>query len=413
VLKSTPGGRPSYEPKRFCEDAPLALQTALADPGRGRGGFSIDPKKLMEPSNTLSDRRGSLEVKHANPTDAADWDNFVNQHPEGRYCHLWGYRAALERAYGYRCVYLRFLIDGSLCGVFPSICHPRHKKWLISQPFNEYGGPLTRELSPAQYGELSSLLLETIKEQGRSAIEVRGGIGCEQAALAGHWTRQVLHSYALLNLEDPEKLWRKALTNEARKGVNKARKSGLTTEIRRGTGAIENPFYDLYLDSMKRLGVPPHSKRFFEELAAGIGDRLLAAWVMGSSGPAAILLGAATGRRVHIFVIASDPGAWSMRPSDLAHWELIAWACQQGMQVFDFGSARYAGQIQFKKKWGVSLYDYGFYVISTPGSQSPAKIQTVNTSSRTMTTMATIWRRFMPLPLTRVFGPPIRKYLTK
>jgi hypothetical protein len=164
---------------------------------------------------------------------------------------------------------------------------------------------------------------------------------------------------------------------------------------------------------MKRLGVPPHSQAFFEHLAAGIGDRLVAAWVMMESAPAAILLGATTGRRIHIFVIASDPNAWPMRPSDLAHWELISWACQEGLQVFDFGSARYGGQIQFKKKWGVSLYDYGLYLIASPGSRAGLKIQTVQPSSRSMTAMSTLWRRLMPLPLTRMLGPPIRKYLTK
>ncbi len=102
-----------------------------------------------------------------------------------------------------------------------------------------------------------------------------------------------------------------------------------------------------------------------------------------------------------------------MRPSDLAHWELICWACQQGFQVFDFGSARYAGQIQFKKKWGVALYDYGFYLIAPPEIRPTLKIETVKTSSGSMSVMSDIWRRFMPLPFTRVLGPPIRKFLSK
>lgn len=369
--------------------------------------------RVPEPSQELSLSQDSLVVRRAEAGRAAEWDRFVNEHPEGRCSHLWGYRTALEKAYGYRCVYLEFLSEVKLCGVFPSIWRSRHGGWLISQPFNEYGGPLTRGLTSEQYRELTSLLLESAQEEQCRSIEVRGGIGSEEAAQAGEWIKQPLHSYALLNLEEPDRLWRKALTNEARKGVNKARKSGLTAEIRRGVAAVQEPFFDLYLDSMKRLGVPPHSQSFFDHLAEGIGDRLVAAWVMKDSRPAAILLGATTGRRVHIFVIASDRHAWAMRPSDLAHWELISWACQEGLRVFDFGSARYGGQIQFKKKWGVSLYDYGFYLIASPEFRAHLKIQTVQTSSRSMTAMSTLWRRLMPLPLTRMLGPPIRKYLTK
>ncbi len=367
------------------------------------------PKPGYDPSV----RSASFVVSWANSADAEIWDRFVEGHPEGRYSHLWGYRTTLEKTYGYRCVYLKFLLEGKLCGVFPSIRLRRHGGWLISQPFNEYGGPLTLDLSAEQYLELTSLLLEAAHKENCRAIEVRGGIGCDDAAQAGDWIRQPLHSYALLDLGEPDQLWRKALTNEARKGVNKARKSGLTAEIRRGGNAVRDPFYHLYLVSMKRLGVPPHSLQFFQHLAEGIGNRLVAAWVLSQARPVAILLGATTGRRVHIFIIASDPAAWAMRPSDLAHWELINWACQEGFKVFDFGSARYAGQIQFKKKWGVSLYDYSFYLIAPPEARPGLKIETVRTSSESMAAMATLWRWMMPLHLTRVIGPPIRKFLTK
>jgi CelD/BcsL family acetyltransferase involved in cellulose biosynthesis len=358
-------------------------------------------------------RAAPLTVRRASSEDAAAWDQFVNAHPEGRYSHLWGYREALEKAYGYRCVQLQFFSEGQLCGVFPYIKHPRNNGWLISQPFTEYGGPLTGNLTEDQYRELTELMLASAGEEKCRSIEVRGGMGCDAAAQAGGWIRQLLHSYAVLELDDPEKLWKKTVTHEARKGVNKARKSGLTAEVRRGASAVHDPFYQLYLVSMKRLGVPPHSKQFFEHLAAGIGERLVACWVMSGSEPAAILLGATSAQRIHIFVIASDPEAWPRRPSDLAHWELICWAYNQGLRVFDFGSARYGGQIQFKKKWGVSLYDYGFYLIAPPDARSGLKSQTVQTSSKSMAAMSAIWRTAVPLSMTRLIGPSLRRYLTK
>lgn len=370
---------------------------------------------MMAPESTprLDEPVSSLEMRRAGEADAQEWDQFVHQHPEGRYSQLWGYKTALEKAYGYRCPYLKFTCGGRLRAIFPSIRHSRHGGWLISQPFNEYGGPLAQGLAADQYRDLTNLMLQAAREENCRAIEIRGGIGCDEAAQAGGWVKQPLHSYAVLNLDDPEKLWRKSLTNEARKGVNKARKSGLTCEIRSGRRAVENPFFHLYLDSMKRLGVPPHSQTFFRYLAEGIQDRLIAAWVLQESRPVAVLLGATTGRRVQIFVIASDPQAWSARPSDLAHWEFIESACRQGMQVFDFGSARYGGQIQFKKKWGVSLYDYGYYLIAPPELRARLKIQSVQSSSRSMSAMSRLWRSVMPLAATRVFGPPIRKLLTK
>jgi CelD/BcsL family acetyltransferase involved in cellulose biosynthesis len=391
-------------------ERPELIQGTLAG---ARCLFSDPPMSSPENNPPPTPTPWTLRVRAARPEDAESWDRFVDAHPEGRYCHLWGYKRALERAYGYRCVYLNFQEGENLIGVFPSIKVKRHRGWLISQPFNEYGGPLIHDLSPDQHRDLTRHLVQAAQEEDCNAIEVRGGIGCEQIAKDAGWVKQPLHSYALLNLGDSDQIWRRSLTNEARKGVNKARKSGLTAEIRKGAAAVQDPFYDLYLVSMKRLGVPPHSFRFFAEFARGIGERLVAAWVLREAQPVAILLGATTGRRVHIFVIASAPEAWPMRPSDLAHWELIHWACREGFQVFDFGSARYAGQIQFKKKWGVTLHDYSFYLIGPPGAMGKLKSETVRTSSRSMEAMATLWRWAVPLPLTRILGPPIRKYLTK
>ena len=72
-----------------------------------------------------------------------------------------------------------------------------------------------------------------------------------------------LHAYAILQLGSEDQVWRKSLTNEARKGANKARASGLFTQIRVGSQAVADPFYDLYLRSMKRLGVKVPKEKMF------------------------------------------------------------------------------------------------------------------------------------------------------
>jgi len=354
-----------------------------------------------------------LIITRARADDAEAWDEFVERHPEGQFCHLWGFRQVLEETYRYRCVYLNIFSQGKLVGVFPSIAVKRGSGRLISQPFNEYGGPLTENLSANEHKQLTELLLRAAREEDCQSVEIRGGIGCEQAAESGGWIKHPLHSYAVLMLDEKNRLWWNSLTYEARKGVNRARKAGLSVEIRRAARAVENPFYKLYLISMKRLGVPPHAARFFEQLAAGLGNRVVAAWVKRNENPIAILLGVVTGQRIHIFATASEPNSWEMRPNDLAHWELISWACTEGLRVFDFGSARYRGQIHYKKKWGVSFHEYCYYVIGPPHRAANMRIQTVQSSSRFMMAIANLWRRFVPLAATAALGPPIRKYLTK
>ena len=48
------------------------------------------------------------------------WDEYVLTHPEGRFCHLMGYRKVLEETYGYRAVYFAIEKDRRIVGVLPS-----------------------------------------------------------------------------------------------------------------------------------------------------------------------------------------------------------------------------------------------------------------------------------------------------
>jgi hypothetical protein len=355
-----------------------------------------------------------LSLTRAAPDDAQGWDAFVDEHSEGRFSQLWGYRRVLEEAFGYRCVYLNILSCGRRVGVFPSVIVRRRSRRLVSQPFSEYGGPLTEGLSEEQLRLLPNLLMQVAAEENCRSIEIRGGIGCEPMAQSKMCQQHPLHFYGKLDLSERDQLWRRSLTHEARKDVARARREGLKAEIRCGTDAVGGPFYGLYLKSMKRLGVPPHSHVFFAKLGQWLGNRLLAAWIAAADSVViSVLLGVVTGTRVHIFVTASEPRAWPLRPNDLAHWTLIEWAASQGLKTFDFGSARYAGQIQFKKKWGVRLHEYGYYSIAPLGSGAGSRSQTTNTDSRSMVVMSRAWKRMVPPRLARLLGPPLRKYLTK
>src|SRR5215831_20455345 len=119
----------------------------------------------------------TLTVRKAQPAEAEAWDDFVSAHPEGRFCHLWGFRQPLEKAYGYKCVYLTIFLNAEQIGIFPSIAVQHGSHRLVSQPFNEYGGPLLRNLSPELYPQLAESLLQAAYEENCRSIEIRGGLG--------------------------------------------------------------------------------------------------------------------------------------------------------------------------------------------------------------------------------------------
>jgi CelD/BcsL family acetyltransferase involved in cellulose biosynthesis len=352
-----------------------------------------------------------LEVPPAQDAEAQAWDDFVEGHAEGRFSQLWGFRKVFEETYGYRCLYLKILLNGRLAGVFPAVAVRSGSPRLVSLPFHEYGGPLVQGLSAEDCDLLVPQLLKAARQEGCRSVEIRGGAGCQALGGCAGVQEHRLHSYATLPLQDPDWLWRKALNSEARKAVNRARQGGLSAQVRRGSAAIEDPFYQLYLVSMKRLGVPPHSLRFFTELVSALGERVVAASVSLKSETVAVLLGAVVGSRVQIYVTASSPLGWHLRPNDLAHWELITWACREGLRTFDFGSARYPGQIHFKRKWGCEFHPYSYYLMGD--AADTVRIHTVDSSSTLMRWSANVWRWTVPIAVTRILGPPLRKYLTK
>src|SRR6266404_3281016 len=128
---------------------------------------------------TQSPVSAALNFVATTSADQPQWDAFVESHPESRFCQLWGYRQVLESTYGYRTAYYKLMLDDRIVGVFPSIVVRRGRGRLVSQPFQEYGGPLLNGASAIGYEQLAERLVEIASANGCSTLEFRGGVGCE------------------------------------------------------------------------------------------------------------------------------------------------------------------------------------------------------------------------------------------
>ena len=176
----------------------------------------------------------ALSVRVAQASDAREWDEYVIAHREGRFCHRCAYREVLERVYGYKGVYLQILADGDLAGVFPTMLCGRGARRLISQPFNEYGGPLTGELTANQYEELGGLLLEVAADHGCESYEIRGGLNIGVEDDTTGWARHKLYQYAVLDMDGFTDPATDAFKRQAKKSTRRAVEAGLEVDILRG-----------------------------------------------------------------------------------------------------------------------------------------------------------------------------------
>ena len=347
--------------------------------------------------------------------DRETWDRFVESHEQGRFCHLFHYSDVVA-CYGYRPVRIAFVRGGTLVAALPAALTESllFGRKLVSQPFSEYGGLL---VDPALDGEdmvrIYELLEDYLKRVPRlRALELHGGHGIRAPFRPGPFVLQNPHHVAVLALDRPaDELWQKVVQYSVRKGVNKAQGHGVEAVAECDLAIIRERFYPLYLKSMKRLGVPPHSLAYYVRCSELLGDRLKIFWAVRDKEFLAGLLGFVCGDRVNIINIVSDPDSWKYAPNDLIHWEFIKWAAEAGLKHFDFGSVRYDGQRTYKKKWGAAFEDHGYYLLSRDASR--AAQATFNSSSPRMMSMSKIWSSYVPETVAQLAGPLIRKHLVR
>lgn len=346
--------------------------------------------------------------------DSAAWDHFVEHHDQARFCHRFGY-ASVAECYGYVPRNICFVRGGEIVGVLPTVQFksPFFGRRLISQPFSEYGGLLLNsELREGDGNEIFAALAAyagTHPEIG--SVEMHGNHGVPES-WRDNWTVHSLpHHVAVLRLDRPiEELWRKVVRYSVRKAVTQAQNHDLQVVSECNEAIIRERFFPLYLLSMKRLGVPPHKIEYFLRLFHNFGDQMVILWAKKDFTVIAGLLGFSCSQRVNIISTVSDPGQWHLRPNDLLHWEFIKWAAESGHHTFDFGSVRYQGQVDFKKKWGCEFLDHKYHFIKVSEGARPRPL---NSSSDKMRVMASLWSRYMPLTIGKALGPLIRGQLAR
>jgi predicted N-acyltransferase len=343
-------------------------------------------------------------------TRAPAWDAFVTGHPRGRFIYLTGFQKTVEDIYGLKSNYWLYIRGDLIRAVFPCFFHRGrlYGKRLVSQPFSEYGGILFAPEAETNerlgiLADLSAVIEYSRKKESFDYVEIRGFPDLEGTE-TDLFQKISLHEFAILPLTSDMKLADR-VEYSVRKNVRKAKASGLQLHILKDREDISAVFYPLHLRSLRRLGSPPHPLAYFLSLWQNLEENLLlfTAWLEGR--PVAALLGWVVGNSVQITDIASDERFFPYRPSDFLHFEFIEWAIGRGCRWFDFGPVRYAGQKQYKKKWGVELHEYANYYVAIRKPKRP-----ISDRSIPARLASTVWK-LLPERVAARYGRHLRKEL--
>jgi CelD/BcsL family acetyltransferase involved in cellulose biosynthesis len=290
----------------------------------------------------------SLKVCRA---DDGRWLRFLGSQPEATLFHHPAWSQVLVDCYGHQTLVLvqTDAEDEIVAGV-PLIEMRRAfgGRRFASLPFTDYCPPVAS--TPANLALLTRNLVNWRDATGGRVIAVHGAL--PHAPGLRHANRAVRH---VLPLGRTSEQVQQGLNASRMRGIRKAQRLGVHASLSQSAADLP-AFYQLHLETRRRLGVPVQPRRFLEALWKSVVLRGLGfvvfAYKDGRPIAAALFL-AWNGTLIYKFA-ASDPRYWELRPNNLVIWTAIDWACQQGYGLLDFGKTDLGNQglRDFKSRWG-------------------------------------------------------------
>ena len=330
------------------------------------------------------------------------WEAFADAQPQAAPYHGWGWLEAVRLAYGFAPLPLMALRDGQPAGILPLVRMrlPGMRSWLVSLPYCDCSGPLAE--NEATRRDLLEHALKLARQDGAAGLEIR------QEAPSPATSAKVLMR---LSLPAGAQRLMAAFPSKLRSQIKRPMRDGL----RAMTGGREllPPFYRVFSQNMRDLGSPNHSKRWFEAVLRGYGNRARITVVfMPDGSPAAGAVWLVHGSK------AFNPWASALRtlsrhsPNMLLYWTMLSQAADEGLTEFDMGrSAPDGGTYRFKRQWGARELGLSWqrFDPATRRPRSPSDAAAGPTRSRKL--FAACWRH-LPVGLANVAGPALRRYIS-
>ncbi|MEW6213677.1 MAG: GNAT family N-acetyltransferase [Nitrospirota bacterium] len=384
-----------------------------------------------------------IAVKLITIEDAPVWDSYVYSHPRATLYHLSSWKDIIENAYGHKTYYLmatedclkqeaenknhsdrkRYYPNPSLrktVGILPLV-HLKHFIFgdsLISIPFFDLGGILAND----EYVE--RLLVSEAMRLGQKlkvdTIELRQGeplswlnlTSFDQLAYnlhlaASNCSFQVRSHKVRMILDLPESsdLLMKSFKSKLRSQVLKSMKDGLTARI----GHIDQleQFYHIFAINMRDLGSPVHSKKLMLNVLSTFPAKSKIVIIYKDGNPLACSL------MIDFQGALKNPWASALRkysrlsPNMLLYWTMLEYACNNGLTSFDFGrSSPNEGTYKFKEQWGAQPSSLHWYYLHLNCKREGNSQQEKSSYAQ----FIEVWKK-IPVPLSKVIGPPIRKHI--
>lgn len=288
------------------------------------------------------------------PLQDPRWADLVSRHPRASVFHSVPWLKALRDTYGFEPVALTTAPPGAPVADGLVLC--RVKSWLtgrrlVSLPFSDHCEPLLAAVTDAPL--FVSAIERLVHEEKPRYVEVRAASPLPAAGLGLSTETYCFHQIDL----DPalETLYANCHKSSTQRKILRAEREGLICEAGR-SGALLDAFWNLFLMTRRKHGVPPQPKPWFRNLIACFGEALQIRVARKDRQPVAAIL---TLRHRDTLVYkygCSDPRYQHLGGTQLLFWKAIEQAKSEAIRVFDLGRTEPGneGLITFKDRWGAT-----------------------------------------------------------
>jgi hypothetical protein len=346
-------------------------------------------------------------VRELQAEEAERWMHFVKSQPEANLYHTLLWRDVIQEAFGHSPLYLICEAGNDIRGILPMflVRFPFLGTKLISLPYDiGSGGALTVDDTAER--ALVEYALTRARSLSVNYLELRYGTARQAIEAMGlQRSEPVLISEMVL---DDEASVSARMREDHRKAIRKARNRGVT--IREATHLDDfQAFYAVYLQVFRAFGTPPYGATYFpilwQRLQGSGAVRLLLAFV-DSRCVGGLLLFCWEKNLVSKFAVCL-PESVPLRAYVALYWRAIEIGLALGYRRLSWGtsSPNQTGLIEFKERWGAHTRPAVLYAvpIKTVVPSVAAYYDDDGFARR-------LWRR-LPIPVTRVLGGPLNRWL--
>ncbi len=345
----------------------------------------------------------SLTVSLLQPHMHTAWDEYVQNNQYTTPFHSTAWIDVLKNSIpSIEACYLLAESNGTIRGILPLfLCGSfLTGRSLTSLPFAGTQPSVCADDSETEQ-KLVSTAVELANTKGVNWLEIREDSHKD-------WGLIEKQSYVNMRLylaDDPEIIWKEKVDSRVRTKVRAAKRRNLHCEFLNDDA--EDSFYAIYLDTMYRLGSPPHAKSLFSNVFMKFKDHAHYAVVYDGNHPVAAALVIHNDNWIGFPWAGSLTQARSKHPNNLLYWSIIELACSSGYKYLDLGrSPVNSGTLHFKKQWGAETRSLSYYYSVANNKNPPER----DANDSLMRLASNCWRR-LPAGLAKIVGPRLASLL--